>query len=780
MPPTRSSLDLGTVPSAIDVFLPLPIGQLTYLPPVVGRQGADAAATPAPGQRVVVPWQAGVRIGIVADVRTVDAGRGLELRHAVHTLDGRPWLTRAGLATIAHLARHSGVPAGLVLATLNPPGLHQELDHRVRLHPGALGYLNAMGATLAPADAPEAEDGWMPAGLVPAKGLEELRKQGLIDERALPVVATTRVLVPAREPDADLEGARRLAQRIALERLWEIGEAPSAAALAEEAEVGASAVRALVTKGYAEYVDVAAEEPPSSAPAPAATALPPVGAIAPAGDGAVVGGTRLERLAALVPRLREDLSAGACAVVLAPETAMAAEAAAMLATALPTSLLTGEASDGARLRLWRDLPGAPPHVLVGTYLALLAPVEPLGRLVVLDAASPGYKLQAGSRTLVSKAARVTAKAAGARLTLLDLVAGPDLLARIPRGSRVDLPLPALRLHVADLNGSGNWPVHPDLTRTLRQVVDRERQALILAPRRGYSGSLGCSECGWQAPCPNCDLTLRYHRDEGVLRCHQCGHEERPPARCPACGSAGIGPLRGAGTQWVADQLRKSLGGFPVYRYDKDHRDDVGPLLTGAAGVVVGTHALLALPPLPELSLIGVTHFDTHLAAADFRAEEEATRTLLRLAELSGGRRPLMVVQTHSPEHELLAALAAPDPAAALEVLVGKQLARRKRFGYPPFASLAKLQFSARDRGSALAAAQAAADGLLTGGARADEVLGPASAPVERLKGRYLYQLLLRAADDVRLEELLARTPQRYPGARLATDVDPSDVGAFLD
>lgn len=767
---------------------------MTYLPPVAGRSAQDDdAVMPAPGQRVVVPWQAGVRIGIVVDVRTVDAGRGLELRHAVQTLESRPWLTRAGLATTLQLARHSGVPAGLVLATLNPPGLQQELDHQVRVHAGADDYLSAMATPLKQSVTwREGWSEWLPAAAVPAKGLEELRRQGLVDERVLPVVPTRTVLVPAREPDDELEGARRLAQRIALERLWEVGEAPSAAALAEEAEVGVSAVRALVTKGYAEYAEVPAEEPPLRLPVPAATPLPAVGASvpsgdgaqsgdgAPSGDGAVVGGTRAMRLATLVPRLAEDLRAGTSVLVLAPETAMAAETAARLATVLPTSLLTGEATDRGRLRLWRELAGAAPQVLVGTYIALLAPLEALGRIVVLEAASPAYKLQSGSRTLVSKAARMAAKAAGVPLTLLDLVAGPDLLAQVPRGSRVDLPLPALRLHVADLNDSGNWPVHPDLTRTLKQVVERERQALILAPRRGYSGSLGCSECGWQAPCPNCDLTLRYHRDEAVLRCHQCGHEERPPQRCPACGGTSIGPLRGAGTQWVADQLRKSLGGFPVYRYDKDHRDDPGALLAGAPGVIVGTQALLGLPPLPELSLIGVTHFDTHLAAADFRAEEEATRTLLRLAELSGGRRPLMVVQTHSPDHELLTALAAPDAAGAIEVLVGKQLARRKRFGYPPFASLAKLQFSAPDRGSALAAAQLAADTLLTGGAGPDEVLGPASAPVERLKGRYLYQLLLRAEDDVRLEELLARTPQRYPGARLAIDVDPSDVGAFLD
>ncbi len=760
------------VPDAIDVLLPLPIGPLTYLPPLQGDE-------PGKGRRVVVPWQGGVRLGVVADVRTVDASRGVELRHALHALEPQVWLDGGALATVMSVARNSGVPAGLVLATLNPPGLQQELDHEVRLPREGEGLLRALGH-----EPPrEAADGaWFAAALVPAKALEELRRQGLVDERAHPSVLMRRVLVPARPPDDDLEGARRLAQRMALERLLELGEADSAAALAADAEVSPSAVRTLVTKGYASYEEVPAPEPAPPLPHPAAEPLPvaPREVVPPEGDGAVVGGKRRSRLAALLPRLREDLRGGHSVLVLAPEAAMAEAAAADLAASLPVSLLSGEASDRQRVRLWRELEGARPHVLVGTYLALLAPLEGLGRVVLLDAASSAYKLQAGSRTLVSKAAALRARLAGVPLTLLDVAAGPDLVVQVPAAARRDLPLPRLRLHVADLSGGGNWPVHPDLTRTLKQVVERERQALILAPRRGYSGALGCEECGWQAPCPNCDLTLRYHRAEGLLRCHQCGHEERPPATCPSCGGTRVGPLRGAGTEWVAGQVRRSLGDFPVYRYDRDHRDDVSALLGGAPGALIGTLALLGLPPLPELSLIAITHFDAHLLAADFRAEEEVLRTVLRLTELAGARQPLVLVQTFSPEHELLTALGSPDPAAALELLLAGQLARRKRFGYPPFAGLAKLQFSARDRGSAHAAAQHALDALLTGGARVDEVLGPASAPVERVRGQYHFQLLLRGSDEVRLEALLALVPSRYPGARLSIDVDPRDVGALLD
>lgn len=761
------------MPQALDVLLPLPLPAFTFLPPL---QGPEVR----PGQRVVVPWQSGVRVGVVLAARTVDAGRGMELRHVLHALGPEQWLSGAALEAVQRIARATASAPGTVLATLNPPGLQPDLDHRVRLHEGAARALAAERLEL-PDELVRGE--WAAAGVVPARALEFLRHQGLVDESADERPALRRTLVPLRPPDEGLEGARRAAQRRALDYLLELGTCESAAQLARDADVPAGAVRTLVTRGYAGYEELPAPPPPLPAPPVAEGRLPPPPADSPpvpAGDGALVGGTRLQRLAALAPLVKADVDGGTSVVVLAPDQALAARTASLLATELPVAYLTGEATDEQRLRLWREL-GSIPQVLVGTYLALLAPLPKLGRVVVLDAGSSAYKLQSGARVLVPKAARLLAHSAQAALTLVDVCTGPDIAARVPAPDRARLPLPKVRLHVADLGGASDWPVHPDLMSTLKQVADRRRQAVVLAPRRGFSGAFGCLSCGWQAPCPNCDLTLRFHRQETRLLCHQCGHEESPAAVCPDCGSTELGALKGAGTQWIVSQLTKALPGIPVYRYDKDNRDDLSAMYDGEPGVVVGTVALLGLEPLPQLALVGITHFDTHLAAADYRAEEEATRTLLRLVELAGGaRRPLVVVQTHAPEHELLQALGAGEPDAALEALLGRQLERRRRFGYPPFTTLAKLQLTARDRGSALAAAQHATDALMTAGAKPGEVLGPASAPVERVKGRFLFHVLLRAEDEVRLETLLGALPRSYPAAKLLVDVDPQDVGALLE
>ncbi len=762
------------MPRALDVLFPLPLDALTYLEPLSGAQIAL-------GQRVVVPWHGGAKVGVVVGERDVDPGRGLELRHAIGALDAGPWLRPWAVTALGVVARASGVPSGLVLATLTPPGFAPELDHLARLRDEAAGLLAEPDVAGSLAGAPAIGE-WVPAESVPAATLELLRRQGLVDERVAERPRLRRVLVPVRGPDAALAGARSGNQRAALELLLELGSADSAAALARDAGVGESAVRTLVTKGYAEYAEVPVEPPAILLEDGAAPRLPsvPDSVVPPEGGGAVTGGTRLERLAAVVPLLRADLAAGRSAVVIAPEVAQAAEAAGALARELPVQYLTGGFEEESRRRAWAELPEVGPAVVVGTFTALLAPVVELGRVVLLDASSGSYKLLSGARTQVARIAKQLALAADVPLTRTDVVVTPETLQSLEEGSLRSLPLPDLRLHVADMRESSNWPLHPDLLLTLRQVAERGRQAVVMAPRRGFSGAYGCRACGWSAPCPNCDLTLRYHQRDHRLRCHQCGHDEGLPEVCPACGSAELEPLKGAGTEWIAGQLARSLEGVSVLRYDSDQRDDVSALVEGEPGVIVGTTAALRLPRLPNLSLLAVASFESHLFQADYRAEEEALRTLLSLAELAPKRRTLLLVQSFVPDHEVLTALGAEAREAAVEVLVGRQLERRKRFGYPPFTTLAKVQLAAKDRAAASEAAAKAADALLLAGALEGEVLGPEAAPVERLRGRYSFQLLLRAEDETRMERLLAALPRRYAGATLRIDVDPRELGELLD
>ena len=742
------------MPLALQVLFPLPLPPLRFLAPY------DKPAFEV-GCRVVVPWQGGVRLGLVCALEQVSSGRVLELKEAIDWLDPQPFVRSVALELVEQLAAHTAVPMGVVLASLLPTGFKQALRHEVM----PLGEVP--GISLSP-------DRWHDGDAVEPAALELLRRQGLLVERARAQPRSLRVLSALRPPDGELAGSRQANQRLALECLLASEHVDSGAALARDAGVPDSAVRSLVAKGYAHYHEI--EAPPAALPLPAAAerpleaaavALPSVSVLA------LSGGSRRERLAAMLPQLRADVRAGGSVLMLVPETHLVAETAALLLDHLPTAVLSSEAADDAREQLWLTLRDGAAVVLIGTYLALLAPLPRLARVVVLEAGSGSYKMQAGARLFIPSAAERLARLAGAPLVLADGLASPEML--VAAEARVPLPYPRQRVHVADMSGSANWPLHTDLIRVLRQVAQRDRQALIVAPRRGFSAALGCPDCGFVADCPNCDLTLRFHQGERRLRCHQCGYEQVPPSRCPDCAQPRLGPQRGPGSEWLATAVADVLPEMPLFRFDRDRRDDLTPLYAGGAGVVVGTSSLLRIAPLPVLSLIAMGLLDTHLNVADFRAEEEALRTLLALSELAAEQVPLTLIQTFQPQHPMVTALADGD----IEGFVTEVLERRRRFAYPPFSHLARVQVTARDAAQARGASEQLARRLRTAGAAETEVIGPAAAPVARIRGQFAYQLFVRSADPERFRRLVAQVDTHLAGTRVRVDVDPRDVGGFL-
>ncbi|WMT56744.1 replication restart helicase PriA [Truepera radiovictrix] len=743
---------------ALRVALPLPLPPFSFLPP-------HGAPLPALGSRVAVPWQGGVRVGLVVAYEALRGGAGLELRELIGALEPHPFVTEVALAVLTRLAEHTCAPLGTVLANFLPTGLHEALQHEVRLLAPVAG--GVAGLT----------EAWCDARGVPPHTLEALRRGGLLEERVRVSPPQVQRLVPLKRADAELAGKPREAQRRALAALWALGAAESAAALARDADAPESAVRALVKKGYAGYRALPAPPPPLPYAVAAEAPSAPLGAETLPSDPlvSVSGGSREARLRRLVPQLRADLAAGGSVLVLAPEGALLHAAGACLGAYLPVLTLSGELPDAQRARVWEACARGEPVVLLGTYVALFAPLRHLARVVVLEESSGAYKLASGCRAFVPTAARFLAEAAAVPLVLADALASPETHLKTAAQARLTLPKGPPRVHLVDLREGGGWPLSTDLVRVLKQVAERERQAVLLAPRRGFSAALRCAACDFLAMCPNCDLPLRYHRERYVLRCHQCAHAERAPDTCPSCGSPALSPTRAAGTQWVAAEVAKLLPGFLIRRFDADKRDDLSALLAGAPGVLVATTAALRAPPLPNVSLVAVTLLDAFLNMGDFRAEEEAYRLLLNLAELAPARRPLTLIQTFQSDHPLLQAYTQGADEAFLEAL----LARRRRFRYPPFAALAKVQISARQ--SAVAEREAAwlAGALRTAGVAADELLGPSPAPVARVKNLYSYHLFVRTEPE-RLTSALAPALAYQGAARVRIDVDPRDVAGFLD
>lgn len=575
--------------------------------------------------------------------------------------------------------------------------------------------------------------------------------------------------------------------------LREHGPVESLSAWATGAGVSASAASGLLARGWA--VQQTGPAPAPDLPAAAIWQGPPLEELTPLSADLLPeteawrlhGGRPTERFAALAPRLARLLSQGRGVLVLAPDHATlrrAWEGLSGLALLCGTraALLSGQLSPRQREEVWRQLRSGEVRLVVGSSLALTAPVDRLALVVVLEEGSDAYKLLSGSRAFMPDLAARVAQASGAALGLVGSVPAVE---SVPLPGLV-LPPPRVRLHVVDYAnppqqpelgplssvhltpGDLGYPLSHDLSRLLRQVQERGRQAALLAPRRGYSALLRCPRCEHTPQCPNCDVSLRFHQETRQLTCHQCGHKQPVPDRCDNCGEQ-MWKARGPGTEWIAAEVQKLLPGFPVFRLDKDRQDDLTPLQEGAAGVVVGTQLLLSQPCPPNLALIGVTLADTWLGVSDFRASERYHRLLRQLAEWHPSRAPLLVVQTFQGEHPALKVLETGRDALAYPAAEEKV---RAELFYPPHARLAQVEVAARDRDRAKMAAQAIADALHGAGATAPEVLGPAPATVARVRGAYVYQLLLRARSDARLAELLAVLDTRSWSARVRVDVNP--------
>lgn len=739
--------------NVVQVALPLPLPAFDFLVP-------HDSAPPSLGARVVVPWQLGVRIGIVVGQVQPPARDVLNLREVLTVLDPH-FIPSEGVAWLEQMASYSSSPLGRLLKDFVPWGLNTALEHQIRAFAG-------LENEAIPIE-------WVDVEACDAKAVSLWREQGLLEEKIQPHIPTTRLLVSAKG-----QGALSHKQQQAWQVLQDVGSAESMAEVARAADVSSGVVSALLKKGYARYSDM--PKPLKALPArvPTTVVLPRVPALILEGKQRhiVQGGKRSSRLASLLPAITQTIAQHKSVIIFTPEQAYQHETLRQLQGWLESNhvakirYLSGALDERQREQLWQDV--REPCIFVTTFMGMLAPVAAVGLCIVLEAASHAYKLLSGSRLFVPTGIEALAQLYACPLVISDAVAPLEATEIAVERVQHRLESRPLRLHVVNLQGSSNYPLSADLIRLLKQVQERQRQAIILSPRRGFSAALSCSDCSWSPWCPNCDLPLRYHHSG--LRCHQCGHHASVPQLCPTCNGTNLQPSRSAGTQWLADSINKMIPDLPLYRYDSDVQDDVRPLYAGETGVLIGTQRLARLEPLPNLSLLAHSLFDSFTSLPEFRAEENAWRFLHQLVDFLPERRnPIVILQSFQPQQQVLQAFLQAD-----RDFVAGMLERRQRFHYPPFALLAKIQLSAKKRPEVERVALWLASALKTAGASEAEVLGPVPAPVARIKGQHSFQILLRVEHQERLQTLLEPVHSYRGSVKIRLDIDPREVGEFID
>jgi primosomal protein N' (replication factor Y) len=475
------------------------------------------------------------------------------------------------------------------------------------------------------------------------------------------------------------------------------------------------------------------------------------------------------------------LKDGRSAIVLVPEIALTPQLLwrfqrrfGDVVAVLHSGLGVGERHDE-----WLRLRRGEARVCVGPRSAVFAPVSQLGLVVVDEEHESSYKHEGDPRYDARLIARERARRSGGLLLCGSATPRPESMARLRRlrlPTRVDgRPMPSVEM--VDMRGH-HQPLHPDTRMALADLRRARGKAIILVNRRGWSNFLSCRSCGQVWLCPNCDVALVLHRHSGLVACHHCGHRERAPDRCRACGSVSVA-RHGAGTERVEHELSEALGGeaFGIYRLDADSsrlpdRTSVLERFSQArSGVLIGTQMVAKGHDFPDVTLGVVLDADQTLRFPDFRAEERTFALITQLAGRTGrGDHPgRVLVQTLAPDARALRYAAGHDADGFL----ADELQRRRVLAYPPYASLIRVLCSAESEPLAVDTAQQMALRL---GRLAGTVLGP--APLFRLRGRARRQLVVKATDRGAAIAAVGRAVEEVGpaaarrGASVSVDVDP--------
>ncbi len=816
--PVRAAADPGQEGvAAVAVPVPVP-GALSYAVP------AEHDAATVPGVRVRVRVGRRRLVGVV--VARPEAGPpGVTLRPLDAVLDHEPVLDGALLDLAGFVADYYFAPLGEVVRTLLPADLPPWGDRRV--------WLTDAGALARPRDAlEEALVGALRGGERVTLG--ELRRRLGAGAGGELVAAVDRMLAAGRLASGEgrsRSGVRYLAAvelapgdlashlaacgrsapgRAVVELLAGLGRPATVDEVLGEVGCTAAVVRRLVRRGVlrrftqVERLSLGRHMVEDVAPAPLhlrrdqAAAVEAIDAALAARRWApflLTGMTGSGKTEVYLRAAETALAAGRSTLLLVPEIALVPALARAVERRFGPRLAILHSNLAARERHqeWERIRRGEARVVLGPRSALFAPVADLGLVVVDEEQDPSYKQDSTPRYHARDLALVRARRAGAVALLVSATPSLESRHNAAHGRLRPLGLTARAGHgslpegvLVDLRelGGRRRPGEVHFSPTLREELARTfaagEQAILLRNRRGYSPLVLCRACGEDFRCEDCGLPRTYHRRDGVLLCHYCGSRRALPARCPACGEEALEAI-GAGTERVEEEFAALFPEVPAAVLDRDAvRRAGGPAAVlerfarGEARVLIGTQMVSKGHHFPEVALAAVLSADTYLGFPDFRAVERTYNLLTQLAGRAGrGERPgRVVVQTHHPDHYAIRAALAHDDAAFAE----EEMRFRRVFHYPPYTRMVQLLVRDKDRARAAAALgeiharvreRSAGTGV--------RIAGPAPAPLERIAGRWRFQLLLRAADRRALHALLREALPESPPYDLTVDVDPQQL-----
>lgn len=730
---------MGASKRLVSVAVPTPPRRLyTYRVP-------EPLPPPSPGVRVRVPLGRRSVTGVV--VGSADASpEGAALRDLREVLDEEPLLSPEVLELTRRASEGYLVSWGVLLRAALPPELEAPRRVRVRL-------------TERGREAAERGEAGLERLVARPEGLSEAVARRHVGGAA----ALRRCLRRGWVERSESAGARRR-ERAAARPAVAPGVAPAPERLTPDQEAALASLRADMGEGRFRVHLLAG----------------------------VTGSGKTE---VYLRAMAETLDRGRTALFLVPEIGLAP----ILSRAVRgrfgeiAAILHSGLRPEERLAEWRRVHEGRAKVVLGARSAVFAPLRGLGIVVVDEEHEGAYKQEETPRYHGRDLALVRAAREGAVALLGSATPSLESWHRARQGSyRLSLlprrvsgrPLP--EVEVVDMReefritGSTS-PLSERLVEALAGLRERGEQAIVLLNRRGYASFVLCRECGETVLCPRCELSLTYHRGAERLRCHYCNHSRPRPSRCPGCESAHL-HFGGEGTERAERHLRRRLPDLRVLRMDRDtvraregHLRILAGFEAGEADVLLGTQMVAKGHDFPRVTLVGVLAADAVLGRPDFRAAERTFQMITQVAGRAGrGEGPgRVLVQAFRPGHPAIRSALDQDHAA----FAAREMRYRRALGYPPCSHLARVLVSDSDPGRARERARRAFAALEEAGEGHLVILGPAPAPLARLRGRHRVHLLVRAGARGRLVAALrgmldTLDPDGGAPRGLLVDVDP--------
>jgi len=749
-------------PRFIEVALPLPLFQtFTY---AVEEGLANPVAV---GSRVVVPLRSGREVGVCVGVLDISPLKR-KPKAVLESPDAGPAIGESLLELCKWIADYYIVPLGVVLRTVLP-------------------------AALTGADDPQ-----------PSRKTRRVVRLG--------------AEIPSLM-QRDKSFARAKQQRTVFELIESLGGSTSVENLSAQVQYSPSVLKSLEKRGLIVIEEEEVERDPFASrggisptrlkPTPAQQQAIDAMATAEKGDVFLLHGiTGSGKTLVYIELLRKIVDErGQTAIVLVPEIALTPQTVDRFRAAFGDriAVLHSALSEGERYDAWLALKRGDKRIVVGARSAVFAPLENLGAIIVDEEHESSYKQGETPRYHAREVAIVRAKNEGAIAVLGSATPSLESWANAMSGKYTLLTLPDrvgggrlpsvdvidLRRTATDYNGMAQGgieygavirePLHDAIVETM----NRGEQSILLLNRRGYSSFIQCIDCGAVATCPHCSITLTHHRNPERLICHYCLHKEDPRPDCPRCGGRNL-RQRGLGTQQVERLLCERFPSARIARMDVDttsgkwaHTRILDSVASGDIDILLGTQMIAKGLDFPNVTLVGVVDADVGINLPDFRASERCFQLLSQVSGRAGrgAKGGRVLIQTRLPSHHAVRFAVAHDYVS----FVHDEMEGRVDPPYPPNVRLANIVFSGFVEDSTAKLAIHAGEWLreLIATRAGDEVtvVGPAPCPIERIKSRWRWHVLLKSAHPGELTRVSRYFMERFevPNTaqlRVTLDRDP--------